>query len=189
MVDRNTRSKIGEVKHCSICGEAGHSKVIHSPTKQTKACGGCGGIFPLSAFRLKRRARANGFVREYTTPVCIRCDIARSAARYRSGFRPRLGYLLASIKARCKEHGVVCSIDVPYLEVLLEKQGGLCFYSGRTLSLETGDDAVSVDRRVPDGGYTPDNVVLTCWLVNHMKRRTPEGEFVALCRAIAERRP
>jgi hypothetical protein len=177
----------GEIKHCSICGETGHGRRFHHPPPLTKECKDCRKTLPASAFRLSKKIRMGGRIATYTTRICRPCDVLRSASRYRSNFRNRFGYLLASIRARCVTKGIACTITLSNLESLLEKQQGLCYYSGITLSLETGDHAISVDRRDPSLGYVPENIVLTCWLINNMKRHLAEPTFVAMCRQIAER--
>lgn len=180
-------SRKGEIKHCSLCGETGHGRRFHQPPPTEKECRDCKEMLPITAFRLSKKTRMGGRIATYSTRICQPCDVLRSASRYRSSFRNRFGYLLASIRARCVIKAIECTITLSDLEFLLESQQGRCYYSGITLSLETGDHAVSIDRRDPLQGYVPQNIALTCWLVNNMKRHLNEPTFISLCRQIADR--
>ena len=180
-------SRKGEIKHCSICGETGHGSRFHQSPPTEKECRDCKESLPIAAFRLSKKTRMGGRIATYATRICRTCDVARSSSRYRSSFRNRFGYLLASIRARCETKGIECTITLTNLESLLESQQGVCYYSGLPLSLETGDHAISIDRRDPLKGYIVENIVLTCWLINNMKRHLAESNFVVLCRQIADR--
>jgi hypothetical protein len=93
--------------------------------------------------------------------------------------------MLDDSRKRALTDGMEFSIDAAYLTELLASQGGLCFYSGRQLSLGRGGDAISLDRVDSQRGYTPENVVLATWQVNCMKREMPREYFVSLCHTIA----
>jgi len=188
-VNNQTLNKIisrkGEVKHCSVCGEVGHSRVFHNPPPVNRKCHVCSEVKPIASFLLQRSSRANGFTYQTYTHVCRECDLARSASRYRSTFENRFGYLLASVKSRCAKNDIGLSLTVADLLAKLKQQSGLCHYSKRVLSLDTGNDAVSIDRIDPFGPYSNENTVLVCWIVNHMKRQQSDADFVSLCRDIA----
>ncbi len=46
--------------------------------------------------------------------------------------------------------------------------------------------AISLDRRDPTKGYTRDNVVLCCYIVNLMKTVLFDTEFIAFCRRVVD---
>ena len=179
--------RAGEVRHCSICGGARHNKVIHREVTGKRVCPCCKKELDLDQFQTRNvKTRPDGSV-DTLAAYCIECNRVKSATRYRGSFHDRFGYRLATIRHKCRKDGTVCTIDVQFLEQQYERQGGLCYFSGRPLSLNTGDQAVSIDRIDPTGGYCDSNVVLTLWIVNHMKRRTSAQDFIALCRDIGER--
>lgn len=179
------KSKKDVINKCSVCGEQGHNKRFHEVRRTEKPCGGCKRILPIGRFRIQRVKRANGRIVENKSYLCADCDIVKSAERYRSNPKNRLGYLLYSAKSRSVKEGRAFEIDIEYLCNLYEQQAGLCFYTGRPMSLDTGDDAISIERKDPSLGYVVGNVVLTCWIVNNMKRHMRQQEFIDMCRLIA----
>lgn len=179
----NTKSRKGEIRHCSICGETGHIASTHH-RRTTKVCNGCNLELPLSDFSPKRRM-AETVTYIYTNDKCKECSRLKSKARYRSNFQTRLSYLLSTIKSRHSNSGISVTLTIEDLMSQYEKQSGLCYYSDQPLSLDTGNYAVSVDRVDPFGPYSSDNIVLVCWLVNHMKRQQTHDEFITLCKRIA----
>ena len=170
---------------CGICGQKGHNKLSHQ-RPESKKCARCGTLLPLNSFRTYNRNDREGSYLPYYTSFCIECDKAASSARYRRDFPARFGYLLNSIRHRCKESGMECRIDIQHLLQLLEQQHGRCHYTNLELSLETGDNAVSVERRNPNIGYVVGNVVLACWRANNMKHRLTETEFIEMCRRVVQ---
>ena len=79
-------------------------------------------------------------------------------------------------------------------EELLEmriKQNGLCALSGveMTCKLEKGIKCwtnASIDRILPGGYYTPDNIQLVCAAVNVFRNQIPLAEYIEWCRRVAE---
>lgn len=73
---------------------------------------------------------------------------------------------------------------------LHEKQGGLCALSGFRLTCELVKGSVcftnaSIDRIIPGGPYSPDNIQLVCRHVNSWRSAMPIEDFVQVCRAVA----
>jgi hypothetical protein len=67
-------------------------------------------------------------------------------------------------------------------------QSGLCAYSGIPMEHQIGHPHVaSIDRIDSSRGYTMDNVQLVIRPVNFMKSNMSEGEFLEICKLIAER--
>lgn len=66
-----------------------------------------------------------------------------------------------------------------YLEVLYNRQLGLCALSQVRMTLTPGEWCVSPDRIASDGHYTPDNLQLVANCVNSMKGATPNSQFLA----------
>ena len=171
--------------HCSICGQTGHNKLFHIK-KEVKQCCVCKCFLPFSEFAKTRKNLKHTISNSYFSSTCKECDKRKSHQRYRSTFKNRFGYLLASIKNRCKNNKTEFAITVKDLLMLLEKQNQKCFFTGIPLSLETGDNAISIDRKDPNKGYTVDNIALTIWLVNNMKGHLDNSQFINMCRLIVE---
>ena len=89
-------------------------------------------------------------------------------------------------RQRAKKKNISIDINDSYLEELFDLQKGLCYYSGipmnieRVENLENGEKdnySISVDRIDSSKGYTKDNIVLSCWIVNRMKGDLSVEEF------------
>lgn len=74
---------------------------------------------------------------------------------------------------------------------MLEECNSRCYYSGVEMNLNTGNKGksnhlkVTVDRVDSSVGYTPNNVVLCCSIVNTMKTNLGVEEFRDWCKLIA----
>ncbi len=72
---------------------------------------------------------------------------------------------------------------------LLEKQGGKCALTGRTLTFDAGRGAVdtncSLDRIHAGGPYTIENVQLVCAAINGFRRNLPMDVFIDWCNAVS----
>lgn len=78
------------------------------------------------------------------------------------------------------------SLTLDHLFDLWDQQGGKCALTGVSLGLiGTGWQAASIDRIDSEKGYHADNVQWTCWRANAAKSNMPNGDFVAMCRAVA----
>ncbi len=85
---------------------------------------------------------------------------------------------LCACKTRSKQLEMKFNLDLEFMINLLEKQKGLCFYSGKTLSMSTDQlETLSIDRVDSSKGYTKDNVVLCCTIVNRMKLDFTQKDF------------
>lgn len=92
-------------------------------------------------------------------------------------------YLAA--RSRALKRGIECSINAETLKRLYTEQEGKCFYSGMELGLKADKKYVlSVERINSMKGYTPDNIVLVCYIVNSMKNDLPLKEFISIIRNI-----
>jgi|SRR5210317_111488 len=95
---------------------------------------------------------------------------------------------MSQAKYRAEQKGLEFDLTVEFLKKLYDGQAGFCFYSGRPMKLEGGKrkmSAASIDRIDNTLGYTQENVVWCIAAVNVMKQHLEAGEFVDLCKDVA----
>lgn len=90
-----------------------------------------------------------------------------------------------SIRGRTKKNKVELNIDTKYLQELLEKQNNLCALSKIKLDLNCKKQA-SIDRINPTLGYIKGNVQWVCNIINTMKFRHTQEEFINWCRKVVD---
>ncbi len=172
---------------CPVCNEEGHTELRCPHSTRPTRCTYCKEEKPRNKFRSVKRTLPNGKKTDFLMTICLECDRIKSHGRYRSNVPNRLGYLFAAAKARARDSKIPFTISKKFLIDLYEKQNGCCFYSGIALELEPGRYSISVDKKDPTGGYTEDNVVLCCWVINNMKSNLDIDEFVHICQLITAR--
>lgn len=95
-------------------------------------------------------------------------------------------YAIREVKRRSKDKCLECTIDAAWLNVRVAPM--VCEATGLELIWEGPDRqnpwAPSVDRIDPSGGYTPDNVQVTCWIYNWAKGKWPKETLAKLAHAI-----
>lgn len=95
-------------------------------------------------------------------------------------------------KGRAKEKGIEFDITKEFLMELYEKQKGKCFYSDIEMRLvveernKNNNDyySLSIDRINSELGYTKDNTIPCCSVVNIMKNGLLSKEFLNICSKI-----
>ena len=97
----------------------------------------------------------------------------------------------AEIRRKCKDKNIPFDSDIRNILIdQWEKQKGLCFYSGRQMSI-SGDyhinlNAMTIDRVDPKLGYVNGNVVMCCRIFNAMKQNLVYDEFMNHCKEVLE---
>lgn len=86
-------------------------------------------------------------------------------------------YRCTSARRRAAIKGIPFDIDEAFIKELHLKQGGMCYYSGLMFDLDSRQYSWSIDRIDSSKGYTKDNVVLACTIVNSMKNNLGVKEF------------
>lgn len=134
----------------------------------------------------KRRAERNPALLEQES---LRKE--RDRLRYRGQDPFKLMRNAASTRA--KKAGVPFDITADDLYQMWEDCAGRCPVSGQkmTLKVSAGQSnrspfKASLDRIVPEEGYTLENSRLVCWQVNCMKAQLPDEELIRWCRYIVE---
>lgn len=114
-------------------------------------------------------------------------DISQHAGNNRdefTGFRE----FIRRIKNRTKE----VDVDIAYLKIVWEFQGGVCPYSGIQLVLPSykNNDYIttaSLDRIDSSSGYVRGNVQFTSTAINYMKGQLSHEQTIKLCQLISQK--
>jgi hypothetical protein len=100
--------------------------------------------------------------------------------------------MVQAAKDRAVKHKIQFDLTVEYIQQMLEACNWRCYYSGVRMNLETGNGKgnfnhlkVSIDRIDSAKGYTANNIVLCCRIVNSMKSDLGVEEFLDWCKLIA----
>lgn len=180
------------------------------PTGGEFFCGKCKFTLPFSAFHWYRDARYLAGWRRFSS--CDQCANDRSRtyhAEHKDEARVqhnvwRTAHLVAGderslrfwfsrqmsgYRKTSREKGIPFNLAVDDLAVQYQLQNGQCYYTGVRLRWthkigKVAPDSMSLDRLVPDLGYTTGNVVLCSFKVNTMKGSFSEGEFYSECQKI-----
>lgn len=72
------------------------------------------------------------------------------------------------------------------LQKVWDKQSQQCAVSRRTLDPESKWWKPSLDRIDNSKGYTPDNIRIVAWIINHSRGELTTEEFIDMCKAVAE---
>ena len=78
-------------------------------------------------------------------------------------------YLIKAAKRRAQEKGVPFDLDEHLVVITERTKSRRCELSGIPLKIAEGQrdyDSISIDRIVPEKGYTIDNVRIVCWAIN-----------------------
>lgn len=176
-----------------------------SPDK-SYSCTRCKKDLPYSAFVPHQYQKADGKIYEKIHGRCRNCtnEVARLAPEEIKQIHRKAHSLHHK---KMKEKGDIAywcrtrlrsfrnrthssDLTADYLVQLYEEQKGLCYYTGEPMIMPIGkshQDGMSLDRMDPDKGYTRGNVAWCKYKINTMKSNRTKDEFVALCRAIAQR--
>jgi hypothetical protein len=148
-----------------------NSSVPIQMVSKTKACcSRCHDVKPLKEFQKGRV----GTDKEYIFSYCNKCRRKQLVKNMnRDDVRVFLGDRHNRLKLRCKKKGIHCTLTREQLIEIFQKQNGLCFYTDAVLICEAGSklhrDSMSIDKIIPEKGYTIDNVVLTTHRINTCK--------------------
>lgn len=127
----------------------------------------------------------------YLKSVCKSCEREISLTRYRTKdyytIEETIQDRVRQAKYRANRKNIPFTITYDDILKIYHGQGGKCFYSGVEMArvpTKNNWTNISIDRVVPDLGYTKDNVVLCCDSVNTMKNAMPTETFIEICRKI-----
>ena len=139
----------------------------------------CGASDP-SLFYKNRRSKCKSCVLQSATKK-YHTDPEYRASRYQSARRTMLSnlfkYRCDGASNRAKKYGIDFDISEAFLRELHTLQGGMCHYSGISFIDDSEYYTWSIDRVDNTKGYTKDNIVLVCAIVNSMKNDLSLNEF------------
>ncbi len=111
---------------------------------------------------------------------CIECEKERTDKRNGEGNLEM--FLKAKLQHSKRRSGIISDITYDDLMEKYKKQEGLCFYTNRKMLLSRNNHfSLSVDRLDSTLGYTNNNIVLCCSIVNYMKQEYDIDIFLELC--------
>lgn len=137
-----------------------------------KTCTQCGDTLPLDSFYRSK------FGIQGRASECKKCFLARNRARYRTASRPRASVLLSHAKTRAERKGLAFSLDVDWIDAAIKS--GRCQITGLPFDLTLRGArnlfGPSLDRVVPEEGYTKENVKVVLFGYNSCKNTASEDE-------------
>lgn len=149
-------------KNCGLLSIVKESTVVMVDAEHIR-CISCGEISKAHCQRLDG------------TPSQSRCGSC--AKKNMKANRTDFGFMKTrffGLRKRCSEDGTIIEISPEYLLNLWNRQEGKCFYTDEPMALYSDSGIVrnlfSVDKIIPEKGYTPGNVVLCTFRANELKR-------------------
>lgn len=104
---------------------------------------------------------------------CKPCSLDHKYPQHREDIDWRLGRILANARNRAKTKNHSFDIDLDYLKLMWENQKGICVITNRPFDLsdyvgvgKINPNTVSIDRIVPEKGYTKGNIRLVTFHAN-----------------------
>lgn len=139
----------------------------------------------------RRRVAARKRSREYASKKRQRDRKAYNAQALAASVEQN-ATLEGTFRSLCRQHGVDRNLlTVPALVEKFHTQNGLCAISGVPMTWGRGRGIVptnvSIDRIVPGGPYSIENVQLVCRFINHAKWMFPQEELIRWCTLVAEK--
>lgn len=111
----------------------------------------------------------------------------RSRAKQNSTIEGRARVFLQNARKSAVKRNQEFALTISDILECWNTQWGICAYSGRNMTLETGKlNTVSIERINSAKGYTMDNTILVCQAINRMKSDFAFEDFYELCRDVAD---
>lgn len=115
--------------------------------------------------------RENILQKQKNSKILNREKYLKKSKRYR--INNWSGYFISRIKKRSKDRfSEDVDFDSDYLKDLFSRQKGKCYWTNLKMVLEVSNKnpfQVSIDRLDNNKGYTKDNIVLCCMMINYAR--------------------
>ena len=135
-------------------------------------------------------------MRKHYMSSCKKCNTKECNTYQRKQKKEKNIKFIANMRAvgitrHCRNKNIKFSDNLRDLIIQQwEKQKGLCFYSGRQMSISgdyhTNLDAMTIDKVNPSLGYVEGNIVMCCRIFNCMKQNLTYDEFMTHCKEVLE---
>lgn len=147
-----------------------------------KTCTKCGDTLPLTSFYRSK------FGREGRASECKDCFRARNNSRYRTTTRPRAKTLYQHAKTRAERKGLAFNLTIEWIDERIRE--GRCQVTNipfdLTLVGERNLYGPSLDRVVPEKGYTQENTKVVLFGYNACKNTASPEDTRLFFMEIAE---
>lgn len=151
---------------------------------KVRSCSHCSGEFPATAEFFYRHSQTSDGWHSWCKPCCKEGN-KRSLVKKYSTFEGRISTFLLSCKTSAKKRGQEFSLTRNDFLHMWDAQDGVCVYTGMKMELQPNTLlSVSVERIDSSIGYTSDNTVLCCNVINRMKSDLDAQTFFDLCRSV-----
>lgn len=166
-------------------------KIVQGYILSTKRCIYCNKVDDKNQFRNENDEKR----RNWSTGICKKCDSDRIMRFNTRSMENRIHTIWKQTKSKRigpgRNTAVISDLTLDELMKLYKKQNGLCYYTGDKMihksDILRDPKLISLDRKIPENGYTIDNVVFCCWEINQMKSKKPYDEFIKVCKLISDR--
>ncbi len=186
------------MKFCKSCGKTKPLTEFSKSNRQKKTAGNIKRVY----------VESDGYY-----PNCKECN-ARKAREFRAKYKAIHGttdyqgtgkiknipkedrYLMSAIRKRVTEAKLnnkrhpdrLFNIDAEYMYALWKKQQGKCALTGHDIKLDDNYNLnLSIDKIIPELGYTKGNVQWTIFSANRAKGDMCMEDLISLCKMIIER--
>jgi hypothetical protein len=125
---------------------------------------------------------------------CIKCEKELGKIKHKENQKKEILSLDAFINKKIKESkqrkNIESIITTEEVVDVFNKQNGKCYYTNYPLEISHRNKtpySLSIDRIDSNKGYTIDNIVLCCSIVNRMKMDDDVNHFIQLCKDISHK--
>ena len=147
-----------------------------------RVCELCKRTLPVSSFAI-----GGG---HYYTSKCKECHGQIEHDRYHGAYErfPELDgtYIdkywnkrVKALETNARYRGLPFDLTVEDLKNCYEKQGGLCYYTGKPMLVS------SIDRIDHEKGYSKDNIVICEYSINNVRKLRSQPKFIEMCVQVA----
>ncbi len=179
ILEKNPGAKLNLSKYAHATKRA-----FYFPETNEKICAKCDEKFNVSNF-FRHKETIDGF--HSWCKKCCTIGNQKSRVKKYSSFEGRITVLLRTCKiSSVKRGGQEMTLTRESLLELWEKQKRLCFYTD--IEMDTQPElfnSVSVERIDSKIGYTIENVVLVCNVINRMKSDLTLELFFEMCKKVS----
>lgn len=179
ILEKNPGAKLNLSKYANST-----KKAFYFPETNEKICAKCDEKSDVSNF-FRHKETNDGF--HSWCKKCCRIGNLKSRVKKYSTFEGRITVLLRTCKtSSIKRGGQEMTLTRESLLELWEKQKRLCFYTD--IEMDTQPElfnSVSVERVDSKIGYTKENVVLVCNVINRMKSDLSLDLFIEMCKRVS----